>query len=164
MVKATSPNKKEKLPQVTKVAFGKKAENMKKVSLSRGATELGPINLCVSNLSYAKAHREDEFILKDINFFAPRKSLTVITGPVGSGKCTVLSAIAGEHDDAEMCKKIHPLPNEARILTMFPISYLLVQARGKRKSNVNGESRAKGRAGVFLLAFALYLSPLAWKR
>ena len=47
---------------------------------------------------------------------------------------------------------------------MFPISYLLVQARGKRKSNVNGESRAKGRAGVFLLAFALYLSPLAWKR
>ena len=42
MVKATSPNKKEKLPQVTKVAFTwKKAENMEKVSLSRGATELG---------------------------------------------------------------------------------------------------------------------------
>ena len=40
---------------------------MEKVSLFRGATELGPINLCVSNLSYAKAHREDEFILKDIN-------------------------------------------------------------------------------------------------
>ena len=64
MVKATSPNKKEKLPKVSKVAFTwKKAENMEKVSLPRGATELGPINLCVSNLSYAKAHREDEFIL-----------------------------------------------------------------------------------------------------
>ena len=36
---------------------------MDKFSLSRGATELGPINLCVSNLRYAKAHREDEFIL-----------------------------------------------------------------------------------------------------
>ena len=52
--------------------------------------------LCVSNLSYAKKHREDEFILEDINFFAPSKSLTVITGPVGSGKSTLLSAIAGE--------------------------------------------------------------------
>ena len=36
---------------------------MEKVSLSRVATELGPIDLYVSNLSYAKAHREDEFIL-----------------------------------------------------------------------------------------------------
>ena len=51
---------------------------------------------CVSNLSYAKTHHEDEFILQDINFFAPSKSLTVITGPVGSGKSTLLSAIAGE--------------------------------------------------------------------
>ena len=51
---------------------------------------------CVSNLSYAKTHHEDEFILQDINFFAPSKSLTIITGPVGSGKSTLLSAIAGE--------------------------------------------------------------------
>ena len=74
----------------------KEEENMEKVSLSRQATELGPTILCVSNLSYAKTHREDEFILEDINFFAPSKSLTVITGPVGSGKSTLLSAIAGE--------------------------------------------------------------------
>ena len=45
-------------------------------------------------------HREDEFILEDINFFAPSKSLTVITGPVGSGKSTLLSAIAGEISNA----------------------------------------------------------------
>ena len=78
----------------------KEEENMEKVSLSRQATELGPTILCVSNLSYAKTHREDEFILEDINFFAPSKSLTVITGPVGSGKSTLLSAIAGEISNA----------------------------------------------------------------
>ena len=78
----------------------KEEENMEKVSLSRQATEIGPTILCVSNLSYAKTHREDEFILEDINFFAPSKSLTVITGPVGSGKSTLLSAIAGEISNA----------------------------------------------------------------
>ena len=45
----------------------------------------------MSNLTYAKMHREDELILEDINFFAPSKSLTVVTGPVGSGKSTLLS-------------------------------------------------------------------------
>ncbi|CAH3108628.1 unnamed protein product, partial [Pocillopora meandrina] len=74
----------------------KEEENTEKVSLSRESRELGPTILCVSNLSYAKTHHEDEFILEDINFFAPSKSLTVITGPVGSGKSTLLSAIAGE--------------------------------------------------------------------
>ena len=78
----------------------KEEENTEKVSLSRQATKIGPTILCVSNLSYAKTHREDEFILEDINFVAPSKSLTVITGPVGSGKSTLLSAIAGETSNA----------------------------------------------------------------
>ena len=78
----------------------KEEENREKVSPSREATEIGPTILRVSNLSYAKTHREDEFILEDINFFAPSKSLTVITGPVGSGKSTLLSAIAGEISNA----------------------------------------------------------------
>ena len=78
----------------------KKEENTDEVSLFRKGTELGPAVLCVSNLSYAKTHHEDEFILQDINFFAPSKSLTVITGPVGSGKSTLLSAIAGEISNA----------------------------------------------------------------
>ena len=78
----------------------KEEGNIRNVSLSREATELGPSILCVSNLSYAKTHREDEFILQDINFFAPSKSLIVITGPVGSGKSTLLSAIAGEISNA----------------------------------------------------------------
>ena len=78
----------------------KEEENTEKVSLSRESRELGPTILCVSNLSYAKTHHEDEFILEDINFFAPSKSLTVITGPVGSGKSTLLSAIAGEISNA----------------------------------------------------------------
>ena len=43
--------------------------------------------------------REDEFILKDIEFSAESQTLTVITGPVGSGKSTLLSAIAGEISD-----------------------------------------------------------------
>ena len=78
----------------------KEEENTEKVSLSREVTDKGSIILYVSNLSYAKTHREDEFILEDINFFAPSKSLTVITGPVGSGKSTLLSAIAGEISNA----------------------------------------------------------------
>ena len=78
----------------------KKEENNEKVSSSRESIESAPAMLCVSNLSCAKKHREDEFILEDINFFAPSKSLTVITGPVGSGKSTLLSAIAGEISNA----------------------------------------------------------------
>ena len=78
----------------------KEEGNIRNVSLSREATELGPTILCVSSLSCAKTHREDEFILQDINFFAPLKSLTVITGPVGSGKSTLLSAITGEISNA----------------------------------------------------------------
>ena len=78
----------------------KEEENTEKVSLSREVTDKESIILYVSNLSYAKTHREDEFILEDINFFAPSKSLTVITGPVGSGKSTLLSAIAGEISNA----------------------------------------------------------------
>ena len=74
----------------------KEEGNIRNVSLSREATELGPTILCVSSLSCAKTHGEDEFILQDINFFAPLKSLTVITGPVGSGKSTLLSAITDE--------------------------------------------------------------------
>ena len=83
----------------TKQSYGyseKEAENMRNVSGAREATELGPTNLCVSNLTCTKKNREDEFILQDIKFVAPSKSLTVITGPVGSGKSTLLSAIAGE--------------------------------------------------------------------
>ena len=101
-MRATSPNKKRKVPQVTKIAVTrkKKEENTDEVSLFRKGTELGPAILCVSNLSYAKTYHEDEFILQDINFFAPSKSLTVITGPVGSGKSTLLSAIAGEISNA----------------------------------------------------------------
>ena len=43
--------------------------------------------------------RNDEFILQDVEFIAKKGSLTVITGPVGSGKSILLSAIAGEVSD-----------------------------------------------------------------
>ena len=78
----------------------KEEENTEKVFLSCEATVFNPTMLCVSNLSCAKTHCKDEFILQDINFFAPSKSLTVITGPVGSGKSTLLAVIAGETSNA----------------------------------------------------------------
>ncbi|KAL9966836.1 hypothetical protein ACROYT_G024964 [Oculina patagonica] len=52
--------------------------------------------LSVSNLTYRKLDRLDEFVLENIEFTTAAQSLTVITGPVGSGKSTLLSAIAGE--------------------------------------------------------------------
>ena len=55
-----------------------------------------PLTLCVSSLTYKDIKREDEFILQDIEFTTTSQSLTVVTGPVGCGKSTVLSAIAGE--------------------------------------------------------------------
>ena len=78
----------------------KEEENTEKVFLSCEATVFNSTMLCVSNLSCTKTHCKDEFILQDINFFAPSKSLTVITGPVGSGKSTLLSVIAGEISNA----------------------------------------------------------------
>ena len=78
----------------------KEEENTEKVFLSCEATVFNSTMLCVSNLSCTKTHCKDEFILQDINFFAPSKSLTVITGPVGSGKSTLLAVIAGEISNA----------------------------------------------------------------
>ena len=50
----------------------------------------------VSRLTYTQTMRKDDFILKDIEFTVAPESLTVITGPVGSGKSVLLAAIAGE--------------------------------------------------------------------
>ena len=55
-----------------------------------------PPTLRVIGLTKKQFKREDEFILQDIEFTAESGSLTVITGPVGSGKSTLPSAIAGE--------------------------------------------------------------------
>ena len=55
--------------------------------------------LCVSGLNHRKIEREDEFILQDIQFSTRSQSLTVITGPVGGGKSTLLLTIAGETTD-----------------------------------------------------------------
>ena len=55
--------------------------------------------LCVSHLTYKGLKRKDEFILQDIELTTTSGSLTVVTGPVGGGKSTLLSAIAGEISD-----------------------------------------------------------------
>lgn len=55
------------------------------------------VNLSVSNLKCKlNGSGGDSFLLQDINFLVREKSLTVITGPVGGGKSTLLAAIAGE--------------------------------------------------------------------
>lgn len=70
------------------------------ISIVDEVTELAtdkPVNLCVSHLTYEPIDRE--YILQDIEFTSAPESLTVITGPVGSGKSSLLSAIAGEVSD-----------------------------------------------------------------
>ena len=56
-----------------------------------------PENACiVSNLTLRKTGNRESYILHDINFEVAQKSLVVLTGPVGSGKSSVLSAINQE--------------------------------------------------------------------
>ena len=45
-----------------------------------------PGTLCVSHLTYKEMARKDAFILQDVEFIAASGSLTIVTGPVGSGK------------------------------------------------------------------------------
>ncbi|PFX21044.1 Multidrug resistance-associated protein 4 [Stylophora pistillata] len=52
--------------------------------------------LRVRSLAYKQTERQDSYILQGIEFCALASSLTVITGPVGCGKTTLLSVIAGE--------------------------------------------------------------------
>ena len=56
--------------------------------------------LRVAGLTKKQTEREDGFILQDIEFIAQSGSLTVITGQVGSGKSSLLSAISGEPQDS----------------------------------------------------------------
>ena len=55
-----------------------------------------PTSLMVSILTSKEKIRDDEFTLQDVEFTTTSHSLTAITGPVGSGKSSLLSAIAGE--------------------------------------------------------------------
>ena len=56
-----------------------------------------PENACiVSSLTLRKTGNRESYILRDINFEVAQKSLVVLTGPVGSGKSSVLSAINQE--------------------------------------------------------------------
>lgn len=54
------------------------------------------LKLSVSRLSCKLDNSSDKFLLRDISFIARENSLTVVTGPVGGGKSTLLATIAGE--------------------------------------------------------------------
>ena len=58
-----------------------------------------PTTLRVTGLTKKQIKRENEFVLQDINVVAAPGSFTVVTGPVGSGKSILLSAIAGMVSD-----------------------------------------------------------------
>ena len=56
-----------------------------------------PEHACiVTNLTLRKTGNSESYILCDINFEVAHKSLVVLTGPVGSGKSSILSAINQE--------------------------------------------------------------------
>ncbi|TGO20737.1 hypothetical protein BPAE_0269g00070 [Botrytis paeoniae] len=53
-------------------------------------------NVSVSFPSKSKISEEDRFVLRDLNLQFPNNALSVISGPTGSGKSLLLSAILGE--------------------------------------------------------------------
>ena len=53
-------------------------------------------NISVVNLTCKLNEQGEKYLLQDISFDVSEKSLTVITGQVGSGKSKLLAAIAGE--------------------------------------------------------------------
>ena len=75
-------------------------EKTEDVSFSDNVKDLPQATILrVKNFTKQKIDADDEFILQDIDFIAEKGSLTVITGPVGSGKSILLSSIAGEVSD-----------------------------------------------------------------
>ena len=88
-VDGESGNKKNHLEKTEEVFTRDKVNNLHQAIILR-----------VKNLKkLQKINRDNEFILQDIEFVAETGSLTVITGPVGSGKSILLSSIAGEVSD-----------------------------------------------------------------
>ena len=87
----------ENLSTIHSISEAKRsAENTSETALKDTSTQA---LLCVSHLTYKGLKRKDEFILQDIELTTTSGSFTVVTGPVGGGKSTLLSAIAGEISD-----------------------------------------------------------------
>ena len=84
------------LSTVPSISEAKHSENSSETPLKDTGTQA---LLCVSHLTYKGLKRKDEFILQVIELTTTSGSLTVVTGPVGGGKSTLLSAIAGEISD-----------------------------------------------------------------
>ena len=86
----------ENLSTVPSIAAAKRLESTGDRALKDAGTQGF---LCVSHLTYKGLKRKGEFILQDIELATTSGSLTVLTGPVGSGESTLLSAIAGGISD-----------------------------------------------------------------
>ena len=80
-----------------KIGSGQIFDREEALKVFRSADELkGKAAVCVSNLAYKPFEREMKAILQDVEFTTIAGGLTIITGPVSSGKSTLLSVMAGE--------------------------------------------------------------------
>lgn len=79
----------ENLPLIHSISEVKRTENTSETALKDTGTQA---TRCVSHLTYKELKRKDEFILQDIELTTTSGNLTVVTGPVGSGKSTLFSA------------------------------------------------------------------------
>ena len=93
-------NSDESFPPLKRNTLVDHHEENQDVSFPRKVEEpKNPTTLRVIKLTKKQLDRENECILQDITFTAESGTLTVISGPVGSRKSTLLSAIAGEIPD-----------------------------------------------------------------
>lgn len=80
---------------VSSQTVGFSSDDVELAGVSRSTSSFSQRVVCARKLSIRPSASSD-VILKDIGFSIPRGSLTMIVGPVASGKTTLLKAILGE--------------------------------------------------------------------
>ncbi|KAJ0318245.1 hypothetical protein COL5a_010703 [Colletotrichum fioriniae] len=82
------------LDKDSRVDYRKTPEAPRSSSLESDAKQLHALSIAVKQASFGWA--EGKYVLDNVDIFVPANSLTIIVGPVASGKSTLLKGLLGE--------------------------------------------------------------------